>query len=307
MEKDTNLNLNYGITGEKIDLVIPMVFPTDREWLNCFERYHRGDARKNVRFRSWNNEELLIQCCKRYMPWLNHIYILLARESQIQPWMNNYEGVSVVMHRDFIPQQYLPCFSSPCIEMFIGRIPGLAEKFIYSNDDVFPLSALLPTDFFRNGKACVRIRSKAVPQNPNLYEKACLHQQRMIALPFGKADDGKYLRSGHSMAPLFRSVCKTVWEQHNEEIRRNLCPLRRTEYSYNQYIYLLYEYYSGMTTDYVPHSKYAGPGTPTDELATIITTPGIGIVCLNDNENIADWQHRADVVRDAIVKNLSRS
>lgn len=302
MEKDTN-NMN-GITGQPIDLVIPMVFPDDKEWLSCFARYHNGDAQQNVRFRSWGDEELLIKCCKKYMPWLNHIYILLARESQIQPWMNDCEGVSVVMHRDFIPQQYLPCFASPCIEMFLNRIPGLSEQFIYANDDMFPLSPLEPTDFFRNGKACIHIREKRFPEHPNIFQRKCLYQQNMVGKPFGKSYTRVWLYTGHSFAPILKSACDEVMRRHGKEIMKYISPLRRTDHSFNQYIYMLYEYFAGLTIDHMPHVQYAGEGTATDKLSDIIANPDAGIVCLNDNENIPDWQHRATIVRRAISSKL---
>lgn len=42
-----------------------------------------------------------------------------------------------VTHDDiFINKSHLPTFSSPAIESHIHRIPGLAKKFIYMNDDV---------------------------------------------------------------------------------------------------------------------------------------------------------------------------
>jgi hypothetical protein len=37
--------------------------------------------------------------------------------------------------------------------MFLHRIPGLSERFIYGNDDMFPLSQLEPEDFFRGRNA----------------------------------------------------------------------------------------------------------------------------------------------------------
>jgi len=36
----------------------------------------------------------------------------------------------------FVNKSHLPTFSSPAIEAHIHRIPGLANRFIYLNDDV---------------------------------------------------------------------------------------------------------------------------------------------------------------------------
>lgn len=287
-----------------IDFVVPMVFADDAAWRTDFNRYHDGEARTNVRLRSWGTEELLISCCERYMPWLHTIYILLYSESQRQPWMERHEKVRVICHRDFIPSERLPCFASPCIEMFLHRIPGLSEQFIYGNDDIFPLSPLQSHDFFREGRACLHVKRQPCPDNPNIFERACLYQQKMIADGFGKDCAHTWLRAGHSLAPILRSVCDAVWQRHGEEIERWLCPLRRTEHSFNQYIYLLYEYFAGLTVDYSPHERYAGEDTPTPRLAAIIADKDAGIVCLNDNEDIDDWQQRAALVRRAISKKL---
>ena len=51
----------------------------------------------------------------------------------------NAPKLHVVRHDEFIPQEYLPTFSSHTIEMNIHRIPGLAEHFVYFNDDMFML------------------------------------------------------------------------------------------------------------------------------------------------------------------------
>lgn len=289
---------------QDIDLVVPMVFPDDAEWRRTFARYHGGDSRQHVRFRSWGTEELLVRCCMEYMPWLHRIFILLAGESQRQPWMDDYPKVTVVCHDQFIPRKRLPCFSSPCIEMFLKDIPGLSEQFIYANDDMFPLSPLRPDDFFRDGKPCIHFSEKQFPKAPNVFQRKCLYQQNMVGAPFGKQYRRTWIASGHSFAPILRSACEAVWQRHGTEINKYLSPLRRTDHSYNHYVYLLYQHYAGLCADHAPRCQYAGEDTPTAKLPAIIADPEAGIVCLNDNENIQDWQHRATIVREAVARKL---
>lgn len=314
----------------EIDLVIPMVFPEDEEWQQAYSRCHGGDATRKVRFRSWGTEELMVRCCLKNMPWLRCIYLLLASPSQVRGWMKNMvatesqhtekTGVHLVFHREFIPEEFLPCFSSPCIEMFLHRIPGLAERFIYANDDMFPLSPLKAEDFFRkpdfrdDGMAewrdddvlwpCQHFDERNWPVRPSLFQRKCRNQQRMIAEGFGLKLWKTWLRSGHSFAPLLRSTCEAVWERHGEEIRKHLSPLKRTEHSYNHYIYSLYQHFAGMDVDHVPRERYVGKETPTARLAEIIRDPEAGIVCINDSEKIDDWEKRADVVRREIAAKL---
>lgn len=299
-----------------IDLVVPMVFPQDEEWRREYERAKgdAGDTTSHVRYRSWGTEELLVKCCMKYMPWVRTIHILLAMESQVQPWMAEMAAVAqqhterpavrIVFHREFMPAEVLPCFASPCIEMFLHRIPGLAERFIYANDDMFPLSQLEPEDFFRDGLPCQHITDRIYPERPGPFTRKCLWQQNMIGKPFGKHFKKTYPDTGHIFSAILKSSCEEVWRRHGEEIRENLSPLRRTDRSANNWIYLLYQQYSGRYVDHRPPRHYTDQGTPTQRLVAIIRDPQAGIVCLNDNEHIRDWQRRAAVVRREIARKL---
>ena len=332
-----------------IDLVIPMVFPDDAKWLKVYSRYHKGDARGHVRFRSWGTEELLVKCCMKYLPWLRCIHLLLAGESQVQGWMEEMGArpwsedderrqpawrewldgarqwvarvfggeaedephvpfVRVAFHRDFIPEDRLPCFSSPCIEMFLHRIPGLSEHFIYANDDMFPLSPLEEGDFFRKTDSgiipCQKLAEIPYPTRPNIFHRACMGGLNMVAAPFGRQFKRTYLKNGHSFAPYLKSSCEEVWRRHGEQILEKLSPLSRTADSYNQYLYAYYQHLAGLEIPHAPREQYVGRHTLTDDLAGIIRDPEAGIVCLNDNENIANWRQRAEIVRREMREKL---
>lgn len=318
--------IHSGMTMENtfpIDFVVPMVFPDDPAWQRDYERArgdYAGAAVRNVRWRSWGTEELMVRCVLKYMPWVRSIFILLASETQEQEWMrspscnNGMTELRVVRHREFIPEKFLPCFSSPCIEMFLHRIPGLSEQFIYGNDDMFPLSPLSPDDFFRSvlpsspegALPCQVMAEKPFPPSPNIFQRKCMYQQNMVGAPFGRKFRRTWLKSGHSFAPILKSSCEEVWRRHGGEIERNISPLRRTDRSYNHYIYLLYQYFSGITVGHAPRKQYVGRGTPTAQIAGIIREPDAGILCLNDNENIDDWERRAAVVRREISAKLAK-
>ena len=48
-----------------------------------------------------------------------------------------------------MPNFLLPCFNSVTIEMYVHKIPGLAEKYLLANDDMFFASPLEPSFFFQ--------------------------------------------------------------------------------------------------------------------------------------------------------------
>lgn len=302
-----------------IDLVIPMVFPADPEWRREYQRFHIGDATKSERFRSWGTEELLVRCCIKFMPWLRRIYILLAQESQVQEWMKNLAAepqgaiqpeVRTVFHREFMPANMLPCFASPCIEMFLHKIPGLSEYFIYGNDDMFPLSPLQPEDFFRQAEPdgtllpCQKITERVYPPNPNIFQRKCMYQLNMIAERYGKHYTAKWPDTGHIFAAIRKSSCEEVWRRHGDEITYYLSPLKRNDRSYNHYIYMLYQHFEGLYVEHRPPRHYTDHETPTQRLAEIIRDPQAGMVCLNDNEKIFDWKVRAEMVHREIERKL---
>ena len=277
-----------------------------------------------MRYRSWGTEELLVKCCMKYLPWLRRIHILLAQESQKQDWMERYNDTSeyrnnigptlhVIFHRDFIPKEYLPCFASPCMEMFLHKIPELSEYFIYANDDMFPLSPLEPEDFFRpmqnDGQStkllpCQHITHRVYPSKPGVFQRKCMWQQNMIGAPFGLHFTDTYPDTGHIFSAILKSSCEEVWKRHGDEITAHLSPLTRTDRSANNWIYQLYQQYSGTYIDHCPPRHYTDQDTPTSKIASIIRDPQAGIVCINDNEHIGDWRERASIVRREIANKL---
>ena len=65
------------------------------------------------------------------MLWLESVN---ARETEQIPIPTNHLQLTLVDHKDFIPEKYLPFFSSEAIESFIPYIPGLSEHFLFAND-----------------------------------------------------------------------------------------------------------------------------------------------------------------------------
>jgi hypothetical protein len=87
------------------------------------------------------------------MPWIRTVHFVTW--GHLPPWLDpNAKGLHVVRHEEFIPENYLPTFSSHTIELNIHRIPGLAEHFIYFNDDMLLNSPVKPDYYFRNGLPC---------------------------------------------------------------------------------------------------------------------------------------------------------
>lgn len=289
-----------------IDYVVPMVFEDDAEWREDylrhfhFRNYRIGD---NVRFRSWGNEHLLIQCIREFMPFVRTIHIILAKESQRKEWMDE-ENVHVVYHRDIIPEKYLPCFNSCTIEMFVPYIEGLAEHFIYGNDDMFPVSPMKEEDFFVDGLPVQRYEIRQFPSEPNIFHRKCMAQQDMVAGVFGKKMGNTWLHNGHNLAPILKSSALEVRDRFKKEVEEGICPYR-CETSYNQYLYSLWQYFSGRYHEGRAKSTYISVGKSKEDVESVLRTFD-GIVCVNDNESTDDVKGYAAVVRRAITYRLMK-
>ena len=81
------------------------------------------------------------------MQFIRTVHLVVSNKEQVPEWLDQSK-VHVVLHEDIIPKELLPTFNSTTIEMFLHKIPGLAEHFIYSNDDMMPMNKMDVHDFF---------------------------------------------------------------------------------------------------------------------------------------------------------------
>ena len=297
---------------QPIDYVVPMVFTDDEQWRDeCSRSLNRPKEtlEDTPRWRSWGTEELLIRGILINMPWIRRIHIILSGESQVRPWMKDISPkVNIVFHKDFIPEQYLPCFVSRTIEMFLDNIQGLAERFIYGNDDMYPVGAMRPEDFFVGNKPCQHhdeVYYEDATYVNDIFKRSCFNELNMIASDFGKKFTTTYLLGGHSLSPILRKTCKAVWKTHEKDILENISVVR-TDHSMNHYIYPFYQHLSGKYVDHVPRSKYVSMWEGMKDILAAIADRNLQVVCVNDDE-VANtvWQTCAMKVRNALEQRLT--
>ena len=139
---------------EKIDFVILWVDGNDPVWRKEKNRYSNTDSDdREERYRDWEVLKYWFRGVEEFAPWVNKIFFVTY--GHIPKWLNtSHEKLTVVNHTDFIPQEYLPTFSSHAIELNLHRIEGLSENFVYFNDDMFILKTVSPEMFFKRGLPC---------------------------------------------------------------------------------------------------------------------------------------------------------
>ena len=143
---------------DPIDVVITWVDPSDTVWqesrLLCLGQPQGSIDATARRYRDMGTLRYLLRGIEMYMPWVNKIFFVTGFHQRPCWLVDDHPRLSVVDHSDFIPTRWLPTFNSHTIELNFHRIPGLGERFVYFNDDMFVLRSRVPRDFFRNGLPC---------------------------------------------------------------------------------------------------------------------------------------------------------
>ncbi len=116
------------------------------------------------RFRDNQELKYSLRSVYKFAPWVRHIFIVT--NGQVPSWLNTeHPRLTVVSHRDIFPNSsHLPTFSSPAIESHLHRIKGLADKFIYFNDDVMLGNTVWPDDFYTHANGQKVFLSWDIPQ-----------------------------------------------------------------------------------------------------------------------------------------------
>ena len=153
--------------NEAVDAVVTWVDGADPAHRRKLDDYLAGLGRPRpatadpTRFNDDGELAWCLASIVRFAPWFRTIHIVTAdqRPALLEalrgtPWEAR---VRVVDHHDVFAgfERHLPTFNSRSIISLLWRIPGLAERFVYFNDDFFLLQPVAASDFFR-GEAIVQ-------------------------------------------------------------------------------------------------------------------------------------------------------
>ena len=226
----------------EIDYVITYVDGSDPVWQKEYERVSgkKINVEKSERFRSWDNLRYNLRAVEKNIPFVRKVHLVVSGPSQVPSWVDR-EKVNVVYHKDIIPEKFLPVFCSTAIEMFLGFIPGLAECFIYANDDTFVGKPCKSTDFFVNGKPVLNYDVQHSRYNfGSQYEIQLSNSFKLAQKASGKIVKGKKCVPPHSMNPMTVSSFKKVWKAVGPDIEKQVTKFREDS-NYNQYLFSFYE------------------------------------------------------------------
>lgn len=129
------------------------------------------------------------------------------------------DKITIIDHKVIFQghEDHLPTFNSVTIESALHRIPGLAECYLYFNDDFLLMSDCQPSDFFTENGLVLRGRFVET------YARAGLHtQHRLNAAHMVGVEPGRIFRSPHVCHPMRKSLVEEFYALHPGAFERNI-------------------------------------------------------------------------------------
>lgn len=296
----------YQVT-EPIDLVYTWVDGDDPKWQA--RKAHASalinpeavneTALSDSRFTSRDELKYSLRSVEAYANWVNHIYIVT--DQQVPEWLNtDHPKITVVDHREiFADPSVLPVFNSHAIESQLHRIPGLNERYLYMNDDLFFMKPVRPELFFTSSglskffpsRAPLDIHDATARDLPVL--SAAKHGREFMITHHGRTVTNKFKHTPH---PQLRSVLEQMEAEHPGLFRTVASsPFRAPEdYSIASSLSHFYAYANrtavpgDIAYDYID----IGNARAALRLEWFTFQERLEVICLNDTHLDAAEQHR---------------
>lgn len=246
-------NMKNSMQAFDIDLVYLWADGSDQEWIAKKNRFLGKEVDSNTeattKARNADNGELKfsLRSVERNAPWIHNIYVVT--DKQRPAWLNlEHEKIHLIDIRQLLPAEALPCYNSVIIEHYLWKIPGLAEHFLYANDDMFIYKPVTPYFFFTtDGLPIVRLQRvltgkwginlrRLLHINNNIYRKTIDRAARLVEQQYGR-----YIASAphHNIDAYLKSdYQKASSEVYAEAIKETLLHHIRSEKDIQRILYL---------------------------------------------------------------------
>ena len=220
------------LASDPIDVVYTWVDGFDSAWrerkqarlasLGAVAQQLDPTATSRVRYLSRDELRYSLRSLERFAPFVRNVYLVTDR--QVPPWLDvDHPGLVIVPHEDLFPDpSHLPSFSSQAIESHLHRIPGLAEHFVYFNDDVLLYRPCTAADFFdQQGRSVVYLDRRPVvwdeaePGYSVGVNAAARNSSKLLEATLGYRIER---RIDHTPHALRRSVLEEIWKRFPDEL-----------------------------------------------------------------------------------------
>ena len=298
-----------------IDIVVAWVDGGDPAWRAEKAQYspEANTDTTDARYRDWDIFQYWFRRIEEFAPWVRTVH--LVTWGHLPPWLNtDHPKLHIVNHKDYIPAEYLPTFNANPIELNLHRIPGLAEHFIFFNDDMYLNAPTKPEDFFVDGLPVdaailhhvltsdmisylpyINLNNLSM-LNTDFYKPAVIRNnlrlwfspkygkmllRNLYFLP-GQNFPGFY--NFHTCAPYLKSTYEEVWSKYPQILDASSRNRFRSRSDVNQYLFRYWQLAKGTFVPGNPRASYLTLGK--DSLETIehtLNSKRYIEVCVNDD------------------------
>lgn len=292
-----------------IDIVVPFVDNNDPDWQYILMKESRKqdrDYNKNSpRYRRWNNFKYWFRGVAKFMPWIRKVHLILMQPSQIPEWLNT-DSVNIVYHKDIIPEKYLPTFNSGTIEMFLHNIPDLSEHFIYSNDDMFAIDNLSPSNFFDKDGNPLTIGQWQSPKELSIWEQMLVNDANLVKEHFKLSEKNILFKSKHNMHPFLKSTIIEVFNIYKDKILKS-CTQFRDSINHTQILFYGWQNCKyPNTVSQIKQTYIRLQDIDKENLKTAILNKNnqYQLICLNDGGGLQNYKVLKKTIIDSFKKLL---
>ena len=309
--------------NKPIDFVITWVDGNDPKWLEKKKKYNNESSSKEsnkiYRYRDWGLLKYWFRCVDKFAPWVNRIFLIT--DHQIPEWINlNNEKLVLINHEDYIPSDYLPTFNSNVIELFINRIEGLSDNFVYFNDDMFITDYVDEKYFFINDtpRDSFVYNAVSVFKENSIIEHSILNNLELLSNEFSKKEVdkknfikiynllyGKHLirnvllkgwkgftgiYNPHTAISYNKKSFDYLWNKYSDEFYKTASHKYRDKNDINHWIVRYYQLLSGY---FIPRKlnkqKYYSLTNDNSAFLTNVYKRKYKMICINDNDDSINY------------------
>jgi hypothetical protein len=210
------------IYDDPIDIVYTWVdeYDPEREFYKA-ELLQRDSNNESSRYKQNDELKYSIRSIQKYCNWFNKIYIVV-KDGQKPDFIDfNNPKIVLVNHSSIMPKSALPTFNSVAIELCLHNIPGLCDKYVYFNDDIFVVDFIDKYTLFSFGcKPKVNFKPNHKIKQTAFYKNS--YYQWEILFNNSVAHANKILNTNISISNTHTpSICYKPWEKELEKLLQN--------------------------------------------------------------------------------------
>lgn len=318
-----------------IDFVVLWVDGNDPAWQTEKAKYQgvvTDDSNSVNRFRDWGLMPYWFRAVEKFTPWVRKVHFVTC--GHVPAFLNlDCPKLHHVKHADFLPTEVLPTFSSHAIEMNLHRICGLAEQFVYFNDDMFLLRPMPSEAFFKSGLPCTYGGEHPIELvgEIGIWQHAAVNDLGIINAHFDKrtqvAQFGKKytnpayrwqdnirtktaeklfpnyftgFKNLHAPAAYLKSTFEAVWDAEPELLRRTTSHRFRSADDVNQWVCLWWQIAGGQFVPFNTDNVVSCVDERSiNNLCSTIRQQTHDMICINDPEQTVDFDSLSVKLRDA--------